>query len=114
MFYPQTTMPLRSLVYSCYDNHRPVHSFPTRRSSDLHVAHRLGGPSREAVQPRRRCPATAEDRKSTRLNSSHPVISYAVFCLKKTETIRGNFPNTSSVYSRDVFELINCIERSSS
>src|SRR2546426_8140812 len=27
--------------------------------------------------------ATAEDRKSTRLNSSHLVISYAVFCLKK-------------------------------
>src|SRR2546426_3300188 len=25
----------------------------------------------------------SEDRKSTRLNSSHPVISYAVFCLKK-------------------------------
>src|SRR5437588_7154896 len=28
-------------------------------------------------------PATPEDRKSTRLNSSHTVISYAVFCLKK-------------------------------
>src|SRR5256885_11082977 len=27
--------------------------------------------------------ATIEDRKSTRLNSSHLVISYAVFCLKK-------------------------------
>src|SRR5256885_3627782 len=27
------------------------------------------------------------DRKSTRLNSSHLVISYAVFCLKKTQTI---------------------------
>src|ERR1039457_7569656 len=27
------------------------------------------------------------DRKSTRLNSSHLVISYAVFCLKKKETI---------------------------
>src|SRR5438876_8223570 len=26
---------------------------------------------------------TDEDRKSTRLNSSHPSISYAVFCLKK-------------------------------
>src|SRR5256885_11187271 len=26
------------------------------------------------------------DRKSTRLNSSHLVISYAVFCLKKTKT----------------------------
>src|SRR5205807_10416505 len=28
-------------------------------------------------------PGEAEDRKSTRLNSSHLVISYAVFCLKK-------------------------------
>src|SRR5436305_2514316 len=28
-------------------------------------------------------PATREDRKSTRLNSSHVRISYAVFCLKK-------------------------------
>src|SRR5205807_6623583 len=56
--------------------------FPTRRSSDLD-------------QPRRRLLAdtrhlrqegsilVGEDRKSTRLNSSHLVISYAVFCLKK-------------------------------
>src|SRR6266566_8271021 len=29
------------------------------------------------------CPCRARDRKSTRLNSSHLVISYAVFCLKK-------------------------------
>src|SRR5688500_10004339 len=29
-----------------------------------------------------------EDRKSTRLNSSHLVISYAVFCLKKKKTTR--------------------------
>src|SRR6478672_13122807 len=29
-------------------------------------------------------PARREDRKSTRLNSSHDQISYAVFCLKKT------------------------------
>src|SRR5258708_10502092 len=28
-------------------------------------------------------PILAEDRKSTRLNSSHQIISYAVFCLKK-------------------------------
>src|SRR5256885_4948237 len=30
---------------------------------------------------------SAEDRKSTRLNSSHLVISYAVFCLKKKKKI---------------------------
>src|SRR5437762_10648176 len=29
------------------------------------------------------CAETARDRKSTRLNSSHRCISYAVFCLKK-------------------------------
>src|SRR5688572_31051373 len=34
--------------------------------------------------PHARClPVAAEDRKSTRLNSSHSQISYAVFCLKK-------------------------------
>src|SRR5258708_10952869 len=30
------------------------------------------------------------DRKSTRLNSSHQIISYAVFCLKKKNTREGN------------------------
>src|SRR5258708_36268804 len=33
--------------------------------------------------PRRRTVDAAGDRKSTRLNSSHQIISYAVFCLKK-------------------------------
>src|SRR3712207_7590539 len=37
----------------------------------------------------------AEDRKSTRLNSSHANISYAVFCLKK----KKNYI-TSSIYNR--------------
>src|SRR2546426_3586743 len=32
--------------------------------------------------------AVEQDRKSTRLNSSHLVISYAVFCLKKKKTDR--------------------------
>src|SRR3712207_7960184 len=31
----------------------------------------------------------ARDRKSTRLNSSHANISYAVFCLKKTSLMNG-------------------------
>src|SRR5690349_22784121 len=31
-----------------------------------------------------------EDRKSTRLNSSHVEISYAVFCLKKKKTNKNN------------------------
>src|SRR5256885_3157166 len=42
--------------------------------------------------------APAEDRKSTRLNSSHLVISYAVFCLKKKRTLCDS--------SRTAFRLI--------
>src|SRR5256885_5477268 len=41
------------------------------------------------------------DRKSTRLNSSHLVISYAVFCLKKKHTLGASLspgPNFSSLY----------------
>src|SRR5438034_4838845 len=35
-------------------------------------------------------PEALEDRKSTRLNSSHTVISYAVFCLKKKITTNSD------------------------
>src|SRR6267154_4199304 len=46
----------------------------TRRGLDRHLVDR----HRPGEQLQRR-----QDRKSTRLNSSHPSISYAVFCLKK-------------------------------
>src|SRR6266852_8537678 len=36
-------------------------------------------------------PACARDRKSTRLNSSHGSISYAVFCLKKKKKIENKY-----------------------
>src|SRR5690242_20805488 len=53
--------------------------------------------SRRGVAPvleqRERTPG---DRKSTRLNSSHMSISYAVFCLKKKKT-----KNTNSIPSED-------------
>src|SRR5258708_24568054 len=41
----------------------------------------LEGGRRQAAA--RRPPSSGRDRKSTRLNSSHQIISYAVFCLKK-------------------------------
>src|SRR2546429_3591652 len=39
--------------------------------------------SSRLTKPRRICSMPLTDRKSTRLNSSHGYISYAVFCLKK-------------------------------
>src|SRR5256885_17208647 len=50
------------------------------------LARRIRVRADQVLRARGRIPARArdpEDRKSTRLNSSHLVISYAVFCLKK-------------------------------
>src|SRR5437868_13043505 len=93
-------MALWSFSFYGYGPHRDLHSFPTRRSSDLTPPSRPPGarcrkrsiPSR--ISPRHaprspgcrrggRCESSSSDRKSTRLNSSHVSISYAVFCLKK-------------------------------
>src|SRR5438132_14413889 len=78
-----------------------LHSFPTRRSSDLiwtligllaAVAALRFAMDATKVDTEHLCAALSAyllagtcfgDRKSTRLNSSHTVISYAVFCLKK-------------------------------
>src|SRR3712207_1742916 len=45
------------------------------------------------LQPRRH--GALADRKSTRLNSSHANISYAVFCLKKTVTLIRRMPSAA-------------------
>src|SRR5256885_12790825 len=52
----------------------------------------------------RRCQRRVVDRKSTRLNSSHLVISYAVFCLKKKKTSEQN-RNLSVVVSTLIGDL---------
>src|SRR3989454_7454241 len=59
----------------------PDDRFPTAAE----FAAALGGPTHRTSVPTRAIFAgqRGRDRKSTRLNSSHLVISYAVFCLKK-------------------------------
>src|SRR5438034_4968561 len=47
-------------------------------------------------------PVVPVDRKSTRLNSSHTVISYAVFCLKK----KKNDKQSITVKSNQVLDII--------
>src|SRR5690606_41547395 len=101
------TLPLHSFPFSPYTAPPDLHSFPTRRSSDLYCQLSCSFPDfalysisnsgflrlprmfnlpvvnfklpldRQQKLDRQR------DRKSTRLNSSHVKISYAVFCLKK-------------------------------
>src|SRR5204862_7619932 len=88
-----------SLFFSfyCYGHHPDLHSFPTRRSSDLPEPYPLlCHPERSPLlcHPERKKPIRL-DRKSTRLNSSHVEISYAVFCLKKKKT-RPSAMNTGA------------------
>src|SRR3712207_7946939 len=47
-----------------------------------------------------RGPGIDADRKSTRLNSSHANISYAVFCLKKKHIQHKHITTASSVHAR--------------
>src|SRR5258708_10093975 len=50
------------------------------------------------VQPMRK--GTLRDRKSTRLNSSHQIISYAVFCLKKKKKKNIHITHRMHSYSQ--------------
>src|SRR5690606_41078754 len=107
----RTTSSSLSFFSPRYAAHRHLDSFPTRRSADLttqtevpfiHVADAAGastlpdivfyvaggliGAAGGDIQASSRTllvDQVERDRKSTRLNSSHVKISYAVFCLKK-------------------------------
>src|SRR5215217_9228326 len=87
-FTPAATVPVKPAFFFLMIRRPPRSTlFPTRRSSDLHRAH---APAREhpvahEVANHRLGLVVVDDadRKSTRLNSSHANISYAVFCLKK-------------------------------
>src|SRR5438552_4406344 len=93
-------------MLQCSVQPRVLHSFPTRRSSDLKASIEFDAKESTLVLAadddfklnalweivstklvRRNVPVKnltrGPDRKSTRLNSSHQIISYAVFCLKK-------------------------------
>src|SRR5437667_1950882 len=86
---------LTAFLFYSSGEHPDLPSFPTRRSSDLAaIARKINSRSMAGIclrgaeipPPGLAAQADARDRKSTRLNSSHITISYAVFCLKKKRT----------------------------
>src|SRR5947208_6773359 len=128
----------------CFSSTRPpvhldLHSFPTRRSSDLAdhsspaaIADGLkfsvpvfsGHPHFDVdfgIRGRLQCRGHAakrwhrqsgwlrRDRKSTRLNSSHQIISYAVFCLKKKTMAEPSFRSLVNKTNHP-FESMSSIE----
>src|SRR2546430_9473431 len=79
-FFLMIRRPPRSTLFPYTTLFRSVQGIGARESGNA------GGDEGRALV---RGVAGASDRKSTRLNSSHSQISYAVFCLKKKKTIRG-------------------------
>src|SRR5206468_5836201 len=131
-----------SFFFYAYGATRDLHSFPTRRSSDLYRKVPVNrddiGATALSVEPEMEqvfvaCPDhisnpddferklfvlrnyASQDRKSTRLNSSHDQISYAVFCLKKKKKkirsvtfrriIRKKYKTTSTIRRQKNIQL---------
>src|SRR2546422_2486528 len=91
--FPYTTL-FRSLEPRFFDELRARHCLFHGRGSPVLVHSRR----RELVDAVQRGNALVSrldgDRKSTRLNSSHGYISYAVFCLKKKKTHKSMVPRS--------------------
>src|SRR5256885_6100154 len=98
--------PPRSTLFpytTLFRSKQPARAFPMRAGGQSKSAHQKNGDQRDHAPVQKdpgepiaasmdspdviQCVLDAADRKSTRLNSSHLVISYAVFCLKKTTHI---------------------------
>src|SRR5690606_39924499 len=79
---------LVGLPWGCAGRHAPIRTRPSITKA-AETLRRMAEAS--IMAPRPRHGGGPGDRKSTRLNSSHVKISYAVFCLKKktTQTTEG-------------------------
>src|SRR5688572_31941988 len=80
-----------------------------RRHRHTYADHRrvlclpAASPDRRRTREQRDGGQVMQDRKSTRLNSSHSQISYAVFCLKKKKSTPNPFPtNPTNIRSGSV------------
>src|SRR2546430_13017029 len=83
-FFLMIRRPPRSTLFPYTTLFRSTHARPIRLCKRLpRVFLRFARGISECKAVREHCRNRREDRKSTRLNSSHSQISYAVFCLKK-------------------------------
>src|SRR5688572_31533917 len=114
---PRSTLfPYTTLFRSALELDRPGVGFPQCGGPLFHLPNHvlggfIGGPARSeghAAAAGHRGETDRVDRKSTRLNSSHSQISYAVFCLKKKKKITRTYglPNEKSLRTRSKTMLL--------
>src|SRR5207249_7056741 len=93
LLFPYTTLFRSKVAITRYEHRSSDHAARVRGRRQGRPVRRTGIPLYTAISPHiwkccfvgllARCSCGEGDRKSTRLNSSHVSISYAVFCLKK-------------------------------
>src|SRR5258708_14072914 len=88
--FPYTTLFRSSLAAKRYQSPEKVNAFNEALLERVRPLRAPSTPATRREYPAARVPAPAADRKSTRLNSSHQIISYAVFCLKKKNKLTNN------------------------
>src|SRR2546426_8271983 len=96
---PRSTLFPYTTLFRSHDPGGPL------ESRGLHGGDRRAARDRRCLLPAAGCgiqhqPLVRRDRKSTRLNSSHLVISYAVFCLKK----KTSLPNCTTTQNGIVLD----------
>src|SRR5437764_7582387 len=92
---PRSTLFPYTTLFRSADRRLPLRRDPIRDHGRTAIGldvplHRLPTPDQQCVL----------DRKSTRLNSSHRCISYAVFCLKKKKKKRRSVPPDKTARKR--------------
>src|SRR5258708_17083338 len=113
--FPYTTL-FRSLVFRRHSIEHAIRDL--KHAGEILSIHRKQRAAPQLAQQREldgmEQAAASQDRKSTRLNSSHQIISYAVFCLKKKKKINTHITSgrrlMSSRWSSWLFRIIfqNC------
>src|SRR3712207_7661887 len=88
--FPYTTL-FRSGTFGVVTVHRASNTEPEALRELIACFGACDVPLVFPVHPRTQAAAERADRKSTRLNSSHANISYAVFCLKKKKANTDHF-----------------------
>src|SRR5258708_30329896 len=93
---PRSTLFPYTTLFRSSEKEAEYKSFCSRDPPPWDRARRRAGHQGVAPDP------TGEDRKSTRLNSSHQIISYAVFCLKKKKNNNQSITTVVTIESTRV------------
>src|SRR5258708_18417949 len=92
---PRSTLFPYTTLFRSYNSQQGVARIPGAGDVTVDVQVNDVRPDKSKVSSKKNGFGMEIDRKSTRLNSSHQIISYAVFCLKKKKSTKTYLPSSA-------------------